>query len=430
MPLTHSLTAGLSTVAVSCLVLAAAGPVAATPPDRGNGHLVMVGGNLQEDAEILQRIVDLADPDGDGPRKARIALVTAAASPAASAEEAGDIDENNAAANGLYYASLFEALGAQTYAVPVDVTEDAFEGDLYGPDNADSGKVAAQVRRSTGVFFGGGDQMRYVRTLLDCAEAPDEAFTDCEDTKVLSAVRHVLDRGGVVSGVSAGTTIQQGADMVTGGDPYVGWRDGAAPGYFDSSLPLGYVPFGGFGFFEAGLMDSHFTTWARQARMVRLALDTGHDRAFGVDETTALVVDRAAGTGSVVGDHGVSMLDVSEADDDRTDGSVEGVRWTYLSAGDSVDLATGEVTAAPGSTAPAVVTAPEPTDDIWYSDYEMRDLARALVASGVTEAYGTTYEDDPTYVTTLVRDDRTRQWQTPVGEVSFVDLELRVSVLE
>ncbi len=78
--------------------------------------------------------------------------------------------------------------------------------------------MAKEVGRSTGVFFGGGDQMRYVRTLMSCADAPDEAFVDCEDSAVLKQVRKVLQRGGVVSGVSAGTTNQQGPNMVTGGE--------------------------------------------------------------------------------------------------------------------------------------------------------------------------------------------------------------------
>lgn len=231
---------GTAVAASAALVAASvtASPGAASPdPSPGSqrhhgdrGSLVLIGGALREDAEILRRIVELADPDGTGPDRARIAVVTAAASPARTAEEAADADLNNAAANGLYYSALFERFGADTYAVPVDTTQDAFTGDAYGPDNADNRAVADAVRTSTGVFFGGGDQTDYVRTLMRCRPAIDEAYRSCRDTRVLGAVASVLRADGVVAGVSAGTTIQQGADMVTGGESYEAWRDGAAPG--------------------------------------------------------------------------------------------------------------------------------------------------------------------------------------------------------
>ncbi len=384
---------------------------------RSHGSLVMIGGNLDEDAEILQRIVDLADAADRKDDRPTIALVTAAASPARTPEAAADPTKNNAAANGLYYGALFAQYGADSYAVPVDTAVN-WEGDPYVPANAFDAGVAAQVAAADGVFFGGGDQMRYVRTLLECQDATDEAFTDCADTPVLRAVRTVLARGGVVAGVSAGTTIQQGADMVTGGESYQGWRDGAAPGYFDDATKLAYLPYGGFGFFTAGLVDSHFATWGRQARMVRLALATGHDRVFGVDETTALVVDRRSRTAEVIGDHGVSVLDVSRAHDRGT--TVTGVRWTYLVAGDRIDLRSGAV--RPG--APRVVRSgegPAPVADAWDSidgaggTYTLRDLARSLLASKSPRATGTTFEADPQFTTTLQRVGWTRAWSGDAG---------------
>jgi cyanophycinase len=402
------------------------GPAAAGPRDAsGEGSLVLIGGALKEDAEILQRIVALADPDGQGPAKARIAVVTAAAAPAKNAADAADDRRNNAAANGLYYSALFQAYGAETYAVPIDTTQDAFEGDAYGPDNADSAEVASAVRHSTGVFFGGGDQTDYVRTLLDCVPAPDEAYRSCAPTAVLDAVESVLDGDGVVAGVSAGTTIQQGADMVTGGESYEGWRDGAEPGYFDDGTKLGYLPHGGFGFYDYGLLDSHFGTWGRQARMIRLAQETGHRQVVGVDETTALVVDRSTGRGEVIGRNGVSVLDVKP----------RGATWSYLTRGDSVDLRRGTVTPAADAT-PVLREGAGPAEraDIWDSPaaakpgvYSLVDQAIALVGSEARTATGTTLETDPQLLTTLtVRGRRTTAWETSAG-VSFAELDLTIA---
>jgi cyanophycinase len=404
---------------------ATAAPFAAS--DSNAGSLVLIGGNLKEDATILQRIVDLADPDGDGPERARIAIVTAAASAARTAEAAADDTLNNASANGLYYSALFEQYGAETYAVPIDTAVN-FAGDAYKPSNANDPKVAREVANATGVFFGGGDQMRYVRTLLDCKYAADEAFTSCSDTKVMAELRGVLDRGGVVSGVSAGLTIQQGADMVTGGEPYQAWRDGTTPGYLDDASALAHLPSGGFGFFPEGQLDSHFGTWGRQARMIKLADQTGHDLVVGVDETTALVYDRATREGEVIGRNGVSLLDTS---DTVIDGAVgTGTRWSYLVSGDRVDFATGAIT--PGSerrTGAGTDAAPAPVADVWDSIdnpdagvYSLVDLGLGLVASVADRAEGTTFETDPQYRTVLERTDATSWW-----DGGFEDLAITIS---
>jgi cyanophycinase len=413
-------------VLAALAIVATALPVAAA--DGPQGSLVLIGGNLREDAEILAEIVRLADPDGAGPAVPRIAIVTAAAAPAKNRGQGQNPKNNNAQANGIYYGELFAAYGATTYAVPIDESVD-FNKDPYVPTNADSAVVAAAVAGSDGVFFGGGDQMRYVRTLLDCEFAADEAFTDCDDTPVMAAIRGVLAGGGVVAGISAGLTIQQGPDMVTGGESYEGWRDGSAPGYFDDARKLAYLPYGGFGFFADGLLDSHFTTWGRQARMIRLADDIGAGRVVGVDETTAVVVDRAARTGRVIGVHGASILDLGDAT--VAGATAAGVRWTYLTAGDAIDFATGAVTRAAGWTAPDPVAAPAPIEDAWDSIdgpgnvYSLRDLARALVASGAATATGVTYETDPRYSTTLRVDGATSAWRTSAG-VSFEDLLVEI----
>lgn len=417
-------------VGVAALTLGLAAPAVAAVPNKPSPHAVLIGGNLQENAEILQTIVDLADPDGAGPQKARIAIVTAAASPARTAAAAADANLNNAAANGLYYGDLFAQYGAETYAVPIDTAVN-YEGDAYTPGNALSADVAAQVAASTGVFFGGGDQMRYVRTLFECADAELEAFTDCGDTPVMSAIREVAARG-VVAGVSAGLTIQQGADMVTGGESYQAWRDGGTAGYLDDADALGYLPYGGFGFVDGVLLDSHFTTWGRQGRVAKLALETGNSFVLGVDETTAVVLDRTSGKGRVIGEHGASLLDVRDAVETAT--GVDGVRWSYINAGDDITLkANADVKAGKGS------KKLKPTggdvavrEDIWDSIdglggvYSLRDFAQQVVASTAGTGTGLSYESAPQFATELERDNATKVWTTAGGQVSFSGLKMDI----
>ncbi|QIG39357.1 hypothetical protein G5T42_07535 [Microbacterium sp. 4R-513] len=419
----------------TALVLVPAASASAAPPahaaKKPAPHAVLIGGNLKENAEILQAIVDLADPDGSGPLRARIAIVTAAASSAATPEEAANPDENNAAANGLYYSALFQSFGAETYSVPVDEAVD-YAGDGYTPANALDAGVAAEIAASTGVFFGGGDQMRYVRTLFACTDAELEAFTDCADTPAMAAIRSVAARG-VVAGVSAGLTIQQGAYMVTGGESYQAWRDGATAGYLDDATALGYLPYGGFGFVDGVLLDSHFTTWGREGRAIQLALATQHPYVLGVDETTAVVLDRTTGQGRVIGEHGASIIDVSGAV--QSDRTVTGVRWSYANAGDTVDLRHGATIAKGKGAAKVKAGAQDAASvaDVWDSidgaggTYTMRDLGQAVVASVSGTGVGLTYETDPQFQTTLTRDQSTRAWTTAGGLVSFSDLRVDIA---
>lgn len=424
----------LGCFSAAAIVLGSAMPATAasqsTSPQKLRPTAVLIGGNLAENADILSAIVEKADPDGSGPVKARIAIVTAASSSAKTAEAAADDSLNNASANGLYYSSLFQSFGADTYAVPIDSAVD-FEGDLYTPDAADDESVAAEIRASTGVFFGGGDQMRYIRTLQDCEPADLEAFTSCTDTAALTAIREVADRG-VVAGVSAGLTVQQGADMITGGESYEAWRDGAAAGYLDDASALGYLPSGGLGFIDSVLLDSHFTTWGRQGRAIKLALETGHKLVLGVDETTAVVVDRRSQQASVIGEQGASLLDLRFARE--TADGVKNVRWTYLNAGDKLNLRLGLSFRAPGSsTVRPTGGAVAPVADVWDSiegeggEYTLRDLGRAAAASAAKLTTGASFESEPEFTTTLGRDLFTRAWTTPSGAVSFSNLEVRIA---
>jgi cyanophycinase len=397
---------------------------------RRDGSLVLVGGALDDNAEIVREIVRLAG----GPSKARIGIVTAGAEPPATPEEGQDPDNNNSVANGLYYSALFSEYGAEATWLPIDVSDE-----LRG--NGDSPEVAATAASMTGFFFGGGDQFRYVQTLQHC----DPAYTRCSDTRVLAAIRDRLAHGAVVSGVSAGDTIQQGPNMVTGGTSHQGWRDGAVPGYFTDDT-LGYLPSGGFGFFPYGHLDSHVGERGRLGRMIRLAMDTRTRFTYGIDETTALVVRGLGGrhpSMSVIGLGGVSVLDLSAARPGSAGGyaSVTGVRWTYLRPGDGYDPVAGR--ALPGrGTRPLAGhesgTGPvPPAADIWSSPDEPTGHPRRMIELGqqlldtkhAVTAYGVTYETGPRFRVDLVRDRRTDGWAPRTGgraAVSFDDLEVRV----
>ncbi len=415
------------------------------------GTVVMIGGAISpsdesgHSAAIMDEIVRLAQEHADPGNRPLIAVSTAASTPAANAIEAADEEEDNATINGMaYYKQWFESHGADVYPIPVDVNTGLdYEGDPYSADNARDQAVADEIAKADGVFFGGGDQTNYIRAFMDC-EGPDaeaeaiHAYTSCTDTVAMTAIRSVVDSGGVTGGTSAGLAIQQGKDMISGGSLYQSWSEGPRPGWFTGDDPvigdpLTYVPSGGFGFFDEGTMDSHFARRDRQPRVIRLAIDRGHELAFGVEEKTALIVDRATRQGRVIGDLGATMLDVSNAASDGQ--NVTGVRYSYFKDGSTIDFATREIT-LPGEikTGPGTETIPADwaQEDIWGSAdcndgiFGTTDVIETLLPSTESTLSGTTCDagdGKPRFVTTFNRTANT-QW-TDAG--SFTGLEMTIA---
>ncbi|MFD6295833.1 cyanophycinase [Streptomyces sp. NPDC060235] len=393
-----------------------------TPFQRGS--LVLVGGGLKDDnAEVYGEIIRRA-----GGEKARIGVLTAASVPESQDPDAADPDKcSNSACNGDYYASLFKEHGAaDAQWIPVDLDHIA---------NADSDSVVAQVNSMTGFFFGGGDQARYITTLLH-----GDAHTD---SKVLAAIRAKLSEGAVVSGSSAGAQIASGPDMVSGGDSYEALRDGSTPGYFDDPTRLGYFPHGGFGFLRSGLIDTHTGTSGREGRALRLAADTGHDRVYALDENTALVVDRPGASReaiTVVGPGGIAVLDLREARarTPRAGWTLSDARYTYLTDGDRYDArhwltlpARGKRILTPDSDVPVPAN-----PDVFYSvsnpagvPYSFRSTARALASTrGQSTATATTFEAGPRFTVTFAKKPGFTAWSSNDNGAAQTLIDMRIAI--
>ncbi|MEU0001238.1 cyanophycinase [Streptomyces microflavus] len=410
------LTSGAAALVLTLTVSPAATADTNRPPQQG-GSLVLIGGGLKDDnAQVYGEIIERAGGD-----RARIGVITASSVPASQDPYADDPDRcSNSECNGAYYADVFKRHGAaDAQWVPVD---------LDRIDNADADAVVRQVNSMTGFFFGGGDQSRYLTTLLNGAEHTD--------SKVLAAIRAKLAAGAVVSGSSAGAQIAAGADMVTGGESYQGLRDGSSPGYFEDVTRLGYEPKGGFGFLRSGLIDTHTGAYGREGRAMRLAADTGHDRVYGLEENTALLVEHPGSPRErvrVIGPSGVAVFDLRRArvhegpepaeaggEAKRATWSLAGVRYDYLTEGDRYDPrlrlafpATGKRPLAPRSTTPVPANT-----DVFYSvanpagaPYSFLTTARALAATRAQRtAEATTYEDGPRFTVTFTKEPGFTTW--------------------
>ena len=126
-------------------------------------------------------------------------------------------------------------------------------------------KFLNQLKNATGVFFGGGDQVRIMDALKD-------------DKSLLEALKQRYAAGVVFGGTSAGTAIMS-AQMITGeGDFTV--IDG---GKVQTSAGLGLLP-------DYVIVDQHFIKRQRENRLFGLILQNPEKLGVGIDESTALLV--------------------------------------------------------------------------------------------------------------------------------------------
>jgi cyanophycinase len=166
-------------------------------------------------------------------------------------------------------------------------------------ETADSEAFSAPLRHATGVWLSGGRQWRLADVYLD--------------TRTLSEIRALLDRGGVVGGTSAGASIQA-SYMVRG----------AVASNEILMAPGNEI---GFGLLRDAAVDQHLTARGRQDDMLEVVRRYPSLLGIGIDEGTALIVtnDRA----EITGRGRVAFYNTSD---------LGNVAYYFLSDGDSFDL--------------------------------------------------------------------------------------------
>lgn len=291
------------------VVFLAAGVACATPPVAPlqvsphvspQGSLVMVGGALRRDNDVVwQRIVQLA-----GGRGAPMAvLASASANPKASA--ATVVDALNRA-------------GAQAFFVPLAVRMPDTDYRQIAVDPVWVDKVAT----AKGVFFTGGDQGRITQAL----RTPDGAATP-----MLDAIWKVYRAGGVIAGTSAGTAIMSTV-MFHDAMPVLATLK-AGVGRSGVMAP-------GLGFLGPDVFaDQHLLVRGRFARMLPAMLAHSYKLGVGVDENTAAIVTGGSQI-EIIGYKGALVVDMSEAISVSKTAvlDVRNVKLSYLARGDRYDL--------------------------------------------------------------------------------------------
>ena len=173
------------------------------------------------------------------------------------------------------------------------------------PAKVNSEEFLDALRTAKGIWFGGGRQWRLV-----------DAYSG---TKALPLFFDVLERGGFIAGSSAGCSIQ--GEFMARGNP-LGNREVFIEGYEQ-----------GFGFFPGAAIDQHFSQRDRKSDLAKLMKEYPKVLGIGVDEGTAIVVQKRAF--EVMGRGHVFVC---------ADGT-----WSTLARGDVFDLATKKPRPASGA---------------------------------------------------------------------------------
>ena len=196
------------------------------------------------------------------------------------------------------------------------------------PETAHDPAVVAQIQRCSGFFFIGGVQSRVVSAFRPNGKA----------TPAYDALIQRWREGAVVAGSSAGAAIMSDP-MIAGGSSAPALARGVrritytAGDTDDSTGGVTLAP--GLGFFPTALADQHFLARGRYGRLLVAMLDQAQfDLAFGIDENTALVVDRDSLL--VLGASGVVVFDERTAR--RSGSSFTDVTVHLLGNGDRFDL--------------------------------------------------------------------------------------------
>ncbi len=257
------------------------------------GKLVAIGGgDIREgDAPLLKEFLKLAK----GPKARIVVLTVATDEPAAAAAE---------------YRAAFKRLGVDDVKA-LDVSSRA---DALNPEALEA------IEHATGLFFTGGDQL-HITSLLG-------------GTGMQALMHRRYERGLVIGGTSAGAAMMSNS-MIIGGPADENPKVGAAEIGPGMDLLIGAV------------IDTHFSQRGRFGRLLTAIAHYPQDLGLGIDEKTAMIVNRnefeVAGEGSVTVIDGGAMTYTSLPYSERGDGlSLYGVRVHILSAGARFDLSKRE----------------------------------------------------------------------------------------
>ncbi len=288
----------LAYAGVFCVVVAQSARAQAQQQSRGT--LFVVGGGPQPPA-LVQEFVRLAG----GPNKARIVIFAMASS--------------EGRTGGEEKAQDLRALGADARNIWITRAQ------------AETDSVVHLLDGATGIWFGGGDQVRLAEVL--------------SGTATLRAIHARFAAGAVVGGTSAGAAVLS-TPMLTGDERKPG-GDRPPANKDESFLTIArenVITTDGFGFITDAIVDQHFVRRKRHNRLLSLVLESPQRFGVGIDESTALVIE-PSGIWSVLGASAIVVYDAREATmaSKRAPLGASGIVMHILPAGSRFDPNSGDV---------------------------------------------------------------------------------------
>ncbi len=284
--------------AIGC-ASSSATPAAATKSAAARGHLLIVGGGPIPDA-ILDRFVALA-----GGSQARIVIFPMAS------------EDSDA---GLELTEDFRKRGASAERI------------VLTHEQADTAAAADRLKGVTGIWFGGGDQVRLTAAL--------------RGTRTEGAIHERFRAGAVVGGTSAGAAVMS-TPMITGDEKKPGGDRPLAKDSPDAWITIArddVVTVEGFDMLPGAIVDQHFLRRRRNNRLLSVVLEHPERVGVGIDESTALEV-LPDGTWQVLGASAAVVFDARNARITPSSAKVlgaAGIRLSVLPAGSRFDPKTGE----------------------------------------------------------------------------------------
>lgn len=225
------------------------------------GYLVIIGGGDRPES-IMKKIIELA-----GHKPSVLIIPHASSEPIETGER---------------LKKEFRELGVEDIHV--------FMGDQQ---KANDEAYLRQLVNSNIVFFSGGDQNRLTKNLLN--------------TKLLAMIKLIYQKGGVISGTSAGAAVMSQI-MITGDEAKNKDKDNP----FCLIEAGNVVTAEGFGFLNQVIIDQHFIKRKRLNRLISLVLENPTKLGIGIDESTAIIVYPQQ-IFEVIGESQVMVFDASRS---------------------------------------------------------------------------------------------------------------------
>lgn len=203
--------------------------------DRINGHLIIIGGAEDKTGggEILGEVCEMLEEND------LLSIITTAT------QLPDEVGEN--------YRQVFLDMGIRKIQVL----------DIDTRDIANDKKICELIRKSKGIFFTGGDQLRITSIL--------------GGTLAYHAIKEVYYHGGIIIGTSAGASVMSSTMIVEGDDNEPAKK-----------CTLKMAP--GLALINNTIIDQHFDQRGRYGRLLCGVAENPDVLGIGIDEDTAIKV--------------------------------------------------------------------------------------------------------------------------------------------